>query len=66
MAMGLLNHARQTVTFLGATELAGLDGTLLHAGTSQPLFHVHHSIGGTGAVAGSQADCAGYQCCARH
>jgi hypothetical protein len=42
-----LNHAEQAVTFLGVTELTGPDGTLLRAGTSQPLFHVEHSVGGT-------------------
>lgn len=42
-----LNHTEQTVTFLGVAELTGPDSTLLHAGTSQPLFHVEHSVGGT-------------------
>ena len=42
-----LNHAEQKVTFLGVAELTGPDGTPLHAGTGQPLFHVEHSVGGT-------------------
>jgi hypothetical protein len=42
-----LNHHEQKVTFLGVPELTGADGTLLHAGTGQPLFHVEHSVGGT-------------------
>jgi hypothetical protein len=42
-----LNHHQQKVTFLGVPELAGADGTLLRAGTGQPLFHVEHSVGGT-------------------
>jgi hypothetical protein len=37
----------QKVAFLGVPELTGADGTLLHAGTGQPLFHVEHSVGGT-------------------
>lgn len=44
-----LNHHEQKVTFLGVRELTGPDGTLLRAGTGQPLFHVEHSVGGTGA-----------------
>jgi hypothetical protein len=42
-----LNHAEQKVTFLGVPELADAGGTLLRAGTGQPLFHVEHSVGGT-------------------
>jgi hypothetical protein len=42
-----LNHAEQKITFLGVPELTGPDGTPLRAGTSQPLFHVEHSVGGT-------------------
>jgi hypothetical protein len=42
-----LNHADQKVTFLGVPELADAAGTLLRAGTGQPLFHVEHSVGGT-------------------
>jgi hypothetical protein len=42
-----LNHSQQKVTFLGAPELAGPDGTPLRAGTGQPLFHVEHAVGGT-------------------
>jgi hypothetical protein len=42
-----LNHHQQKVTFLGVPELAAADGTLLRAGTGQPLFHVEHSVGGT-------------------
>jgi hypothetical protein len=41
-----LNHAEQKVTFLGVAELTSPDGTVLHAGTGQPLFHVEHSVGG--------------------
>jgi hypothetical protein len=42
-----LNHAEQKITFLGVPELTGPDGTLLRAGSGQPLFHVEHSVGGT-------------------
>jgi hypothetical protein len=42
-----LNHADQKVTFLGVAQLTGPDGTVLHAGTGQRLFHVEHSVGGT-------------------
>ncbi len=42
-----INHREQKVTFLGVPELTGADGTLLRAGTGQPLFHVEHSVGGT-------------------
>jgi hypothetical protein len=42
-----LNHAQQKVTFLGVPELIDADGTLLRAGTGQPLFHVEHSVDGT-------------------
>lgn len=42
-----LNHDQQRVTFLGVPELAAPDGSLLRAGTGQPLFHVEHSVGGT-------------------
>ncbi len=41
-----LNHADQKITFLGVPELADAAGTLLRAGTGQPLFHVEHSVGG--------------------
>jgi hypothetical protein len=41
-----LNHREQKITFLGVPELTGPDGTRLHAGTGQPLFHVEHSVGG--------------------
>ncbi len=42
-----LNHHDQKVTFLGVPKLTDADGTLLRAGTGQPLFHVEHSVGGT-------------------
>jgi hypothetical protein len=42
-----LNHREQKVTFLGVPQLTDADGTLLRAGTGQPLFHVEHSVGGT-------------------
>jgi AcrR family transcriptional regulator len=42
-----LNHGEQKITFLGVPELTDADGTLLRAGTGQPLFHVEHSAGGT-------------------
>lgn len=35
------------VTFIGAPELPGPDGSTLHAGTAQPLFHVEHVATGT-------------------
>jgi AcrR family transcriptional regulator len=44
-----LNHDEQKITFLGVPQLTGPDGTLLRAGTGQPLFHVEHSVGGTDA-----------------
>jgi hypothetical protein len=37
----------QKITFLGVPELRGPDGTLLHAGTGQPLFQVEHAVGGS-------------------
>lgn len=42
-----LNHREQKVTFLGVAKLTGPDGTPLHTGTRQPLFHVEHSVGGS-------------------
>jgi hypothetical protein len=42
-----LSRREQKVTFLGVSQLIGPDGTLLRAGTGQPLFHVEHSVGGT-------------------
>jgi hypothetical protein len=42
-----LDHHQQKVTFLDVPELTGADGTLLRAGSGQPLFHVEHSVGGT-------------------
>jgi hypothetical protein len=42
-----LNHGEQKVTFVGVPELRGPDGTLLRAGTGQPLFHVEHAVGGS-------------------
>jgi hypothetical protein len=41
-----LNHLEQRVTFLGALELEDTDGSVVHADTAQPLFHVEHSVGG--------------------
>ncbi|MGH8079141.1 MAG: hypothetical protein ACREP7_01110 [Lysobacter sp.] len=41
-----LDHARQSVTFIGAAEYPGADGATLHAGASQPIFHVVHGVGG--------------------
>jgi hypothetical protein len=35
-----LNYGEQKITFLGVPELSGPDGTLLHAGTGQPPFHL--------------------------
>src|SRR5262249_56466913 len=42
-----LNHREQKITFLGVPQLTGPDGTPLHAGTGQPLFHLEHSVGGS-------------------
>ncbi|WP_069161349.1 hypothetical protein [Nocardia altamirensis] len=42
-----LDHANQIVTFIGAAEVPGPDGELLHAGTGQPVFHVEHGVSGT-------------------
>ncbi|WP_394830600.1 hypothetical protein LVJ94_29245 [Pendulispora rubella] len=41
-----LNHATQTVTFIGAASYPDRNGQLLHAGTGQPIFHVVHGVGG--------------------
>ena len=41
-----LNPARQSATFIGATEFLDRDGNLLRAGEGQPLFHVEHSVDG--------------------
>ena len=41
-----LNPARQSATFIGASELLDRDGNLLRAGEGQPLFHVEHSVDG--------------------
>jgi len=41
-----LNHVTQTVTFIGATSYPDRNGQLLHAGTSQPIFHVVHGVDG--------------------
>jgi hypothetical protein len=35
------------VTFIGTAELPAPDGTMLQAGTQQPLFHVEHVATGT-------------------
>ena len=42
-----LNPGRQRVTFIGTTELPGMDGNPLRAGDKQPLFHVEHSVDGS-------------------
>ncbi|WP_163506246.1 hypothetical protein [Fodinicola acaciae] len=42
-----LDHASQTVTFIGAASHPGPDGAPLRATTDQPLFHVEHAVGGT-------------------
>jgi hypothetical protein len=42
-----LDHDRQTAIFIGSGDLVGPDGTILRAGTGQPLFHVEHSVTGT-------------------
>ncbi len=41
-----LNLSQQKVTFIGIAEHSNGDGNALYAGTSQPLFHVEHSVGG--------------------
>ena len=41
-----LNPARQSATFIGASELPDQNGNLLRAGEGQPLFHVEHSVDG--------------------
>jgi hypothetical protein len=41
------NPALGKVTFIGSAELPGPDGTMLHAGAQQPLFHVEHVATGT-------------------
>ncbi|WP_433337403.1 hypothetical protein [Spirillospora sp. CA-294931] len=40
------DHARQTVTFIGAAELPGPGGENLVATTKQPIFHVEHGVAG--------------------
>ncbi len=42
-----VNPANGKVTFIGASELPGEGGTMLRAGTQQPLFHVEHVATGT-------------------
>ncbi|MFC9433502.1 hypothetical protein [Nocardia sp. NPDC057030] len=42
-----LDHANRVVTFIGAAELPGPTGELLHAGMEQPIFHVEHGAAGT-------------------
>jgi hypothetical protein len=42
-----VNPDNGKVTFIGATELPGEDGVMLHAGTRQPIFHVEHVATGT-------------------
>jgi hypothetical protein len=44
-----VNPDNGKVTFIGTAELPGPDGTLLVAGTRQPLFHVEHVATGTEA-----------------
>jgi hypothetical protein len=41
------NPANGKVTFIGAAQLPAADGTMLQAGTAQPLFHVVHVATGT-------------------
>lgn len=41
------NPALGKVTFIGSAELPAPDGTMLRAGTQQPLFHVEHVATGT-------------------
>jgi len=40
------SHKDQKVIFLGRAELLSEDGTRVHAGSHQPLFHVEHAVGG--------------------
>jgi hypothetical protein len=42
-----VNPNRRTVTFIGTPELPDSDGTMLHATTRQPIFHVEHVATGT-------------------
>jgi hypothetical protein len=42
-----INPTLQKVTFIGAAELPDADGTMLHATTLSPLFHVDHGVSGT-------------------
>lgn len=41
------NPGNGKVTFIGTAEFPGPDGTMLHAGTQQPLFHVEHVATGS-------------------
>lgn len=41
-----VDHAAQRVTFIGAADYPDREGTLLHAGVGQPIFHVVHAVGG--------------------
>jgi hypothetical protein len=43
------NPGNGKVTFIGAAQLPAADGTMLTAGTQQPLFHVEHVATGTEA-----------------
>ena len=42
-----LNYREQKTAFLDVPDLTALDGTPLHAGAGQPLFHVERSVGGS-------------------
>ena len=41
-----LDPVQQSATFIGAAELRDQDGSVLHAGERQHLFHVEHSVDG--------------------
>ncbi len=42
-----LSPQEQSVLFFGRAEFLRDDGSPLHAGSHQPLFHVEHAVGGT-------------------
>lgn len=42
-----VDHDNQRVTFVGAEEFTTPDGRTIKAGTSQPIFHVEHSVAGS-------------------
>jgi hypothetical protein len=42
-----VNDAEQAIFFLGRERMIAADGSELRASEFQPIFHVHHGVGGT-------------------